>query len=90
MFNVFYQSGILLGPLIGLLLTGIAFQLTRLVAAVVFAALTVLQIRSLPVAPPMLIGAGCALGAGTLSRSGRLTPPTTAATTQGRADTVKA
>jgi predicted MFS family arabinose efflux permease len=48
MFNVFYQSGILLGPLIGLLLTGIAFQLTCLVAAVVFAALTVLQVRSLP------------------------------------------
>ncbi|SFB56776.1 Predicted arabinose efflux permease, MFS family [Amycolatopsis marina] len=48
MFNVFYQSGILLGPLIGLLLTGVAFQLTCLVAAVVFAALTVLQVRSLP------------------------------------------
>ncbi|QFU89685.1 MFS transporter [Amycolatopsis sp. YIM 10] len=48
LFNVFYQAGILLGPLIGLLLTGVAFQLTCLVAAVVFAALTVLQIRSLP------------------------------------------
>ncbi|UJW29971.1 MFS transporter [Saccharothrix sp. AJ9571] len=48
LFNVFYQAGILLGPLIGLLLTGVAFQLTCLVAAIVFAALTVLQIRSLP------------------------------------------
>ncbi|WP_020667309.1 MFS transporter [Amycolatopsis nigrescens] len=48
LFNVFYQSGILLGPLIGLALTGIAFRLTCLVAAVVFAVLTVLQLRSLP------------------------------------------
>ncbi|OZM70778.1 MFS transporter [Amycolatopsis antarctica] len=48
LFNVFYQSGILLGPLIGLALTGIAFQVTCLVAAVVFAGLTVLQIRALP------------------------------------------
>ncbi|WP_158886740.1 MFS transporter [Amycolatopsis anabasis] len=50
LFNVFYQSGILLGPLIGLALTGVAFQLTCVVAAVVFAALTVLQVRSLPAA----------------------------------------
>ncbi|MFD2399983.1 MFS transporter [Prauserella oleivorans] len=48
LFNVFYQSGILLGPLIGLALTGIAFQLTCLVAAAVFLVLTILQIRSLP------------------------------------------
>ncbi|MEU6646042.1 MFS transporter [Saccharomonospora sp. NPDC046836] len=48
LFNVFYQSGILLGPLIGLALTGVAFQLTCLVAAVVFLVLTVLQVRSLP------------------------------------------
>ncbi|PXY17568.1 MFS transporter [Prauserella sp. PE36] len=48
LFNVFYQSGILLGPLIGLALTGVAFQLTCLVAAAVFLVLTVLQIRSLP------------------------------------------
>ncbi|GAB3478685.1 MDR family MFS transporter [Amycolatopsis cihanbeyliensis] len=48
LFNVFYQSGILLGPLIGLALTGVAFRLTCLVAAVVFAVLTVLQVRSLP------------------------------------------
>ncbi|PXY25404.1 MDR family MFS transporter [Prauserella muralis] len=48
LFNVFYQSGILLGPLIGLALTGVAFQLTCLVAAAVFLVLTILQIRSLP------------------------------------------
>ncbi|WHT20570.1 MFS transporter [Crossiella sp. CA-258035] len=48
LFNVFYQVGILIGPLIGLLLTGVAFSLTCLVAAVVFAVLTVLQVRELP------------------------------------------
>lgn len=47
-FNVFYQAGILLGPLIGLLLTAVAFELTCLVAALVFAGLTVAQIRALP------------------------------------------
>jgi MFS family permease len=48
LFNVFYQSGILVGPLIGLALTGVAFQLTCLVSAVVFLGLTILQLRSLP------------------------------------------
>lgn len=48
LFNVFYQAGILLGPLIGLLLTGFAFGLTCLVAAAIFAVLTVLQLRALP------------------------------------------
>lgn len=48
LFNVFYQTGILLGPLLGLALTGIDFRLTCLTAAGVFAVLTVLQIRSLP------------------------------------------
>ncbi|MFN2495110.1 MAG: MDR family MFS transporter [Pseudonocardiaceae bacterium] len=48
LFNVFYQAGILLGPLIGLALTGIDFRLTCVVAAGVFAMLTVLQVRSLP------------------------------------------
>jgi len=48
LFNIFYQTGILAGPLIGLALTGIDFRLTCLVAAGVFAMLTVLQIRSLP------------------------------------------
>lgn len=48
LFSVFYQAGILLGPLIGLALTGVAFSLTCLVASGVFALLTVLQIRALP------------------------------------------
>ncbi|MFD8076859.1 MFS transporter [Streptomyces sp. NPDC059718] len=48
LFNVFYQAGILAGPLVGLALTGVDFRLTCLVAAVVFAVLTLVQIRSLP------------------------------------------
>ncbi|MER5391718.1 MFS transporter, partial [Saccharopolyspora sp. NPDC002686] len=48
LFNIFYQSGILLGPLVGMALTGIAFQATCFTAAAVFAALTVLQVRALP------------------------------------------
>ncbi|MGV9317080.1 MFS transporter [Streptomyces sp. NPDC003691] len=48
LFNVFYQAGILLGPLVGMVLTGVDFQLTCLVAAGVFAVLSVVQIRSLP------------------------------------------
>lgn len=48
LFSVFYQTGILAGPLIGLALTGVSFRLTCLVAAGVFALLTVLQIRALP------------------------------------------
>lgn len=47
-FNVFYQLGILLGPLIGLLLTGLAFQVTSLTAAVLFALLAIAQARALP------------------------------------------
>ncbi|MEV5978649.1 MFS transporter [Streptomyces sp. NPDC052114] len=48
LFNVFYQAGILLGPLVGMLLTGVDFRITCVVAAAVFAALSVVQIRSLP------------------------------------------
>ncbi|WP_459112858.1 MFS transporter [Saccharopolyspora rosea] len=48
LFNVFYQTGILLGPLVGLVLTGVAFQATCFVAAAIFAVLTVLQARALP------------------------------------------
>lgn len=51
MFNVFYQGGILAGPLVGLALTAVDFRLTCLVAATVFAALTMLQIRALPHGP---------------------------------------
>ncbi|GAB2972324.1 MFS transporter [Streptomyces pseudoechinosporeus] len=48
LFNVFYQAGILLGPLVGMLLTGVDFRITCLVSAAIFALLSVVQIRSLP------------------------------------------
>ncbi|MEU0680137.1 MULTISPECIES: MDR family MFS transporter [Streptomyces] len=48
LFNVFYQAGILLGPLVGMVLTGFDFRLTCLVAAGVFAVLGVVQLRALP------------------------------------------
>ncbi|MEV0254201.1 MFS transporter [Streptomyces sp. NPDC050732] len=48
LFNVFYQAGILLGPLVGMLLTGVDFRVTCLVSAAVFALLSVVQIRALP------------------------------------------
>ncbi|MGH3751968.1 MAG: MFS transporter [Pseudonocardiaceae bacterium] len=48
LFNVFYQAGIVIGPLIGLALGGIAFQLTCAVAAGVFALLALAQLRALP------------------------------------------
>ncbi len=48
LFNVFYQAGILLGPLVGLALTWVDFRLTCLVAAGVFAVLTAAQVRALP------------------------------------------
>lgn len=47
-FNVFYQTGMMLGPLVGLALTGVAFRWTCLSAAIIFAILTVLQWRTLP------------------------------------------
>ncbi|WAL64728.1 MFS transporter [Amycolatopsis cynarae] len=47
-FNVFYQGGILAGPLVGLALTAVDFRLTCLVAAAVFAVLTLVQLRALP------------------------------------------
>ncbi|MFD3947510.1 MDR family MFS transporter [Streptomyces sp. NPDC058579] len=48
LFNVFYQAGILLGPLVGMVLTGVDFRVTCLVAAGIFAVLSVVQIRALP------------------------------------------
>ncbi|WP_030576472.1 MDR family MFS transporter [Streptomyces anulatus] len=48
LFNVFYQAGILLGPLVGMLLTGVSFRVTCLTAAGIFALLSVVQIRALP------------------------------------------
>ncbi|MFE2126606.1 MFS transporter [Streptomyces amritsarensis] len=48
LFNVFYQAGILLGPLVGMVLTGAGFRVTCLTAAGIFAVLSVVQIRGLP------------------------------------------
>jgi MFS family permease len=50
-FNVFYQAGILAGPVVGLALTTLDFRLTCLVAAAVFAILSIIQIRALPAQP---------------------------------------
>ncbi|MBB4854882.1 MFS family permease [Mycobacteroides chelonae] len=47
-FNVFYQAGILFGPIVGLALTAWDFRITCAVAAAVFAALTVIQLMALP------------------------------------------
>ncbi|MFI1172865.1 MFS transporter [Streptomyces melanogenes] len=47
-FNVYYQGGMLLGPLVGLALLAADFRLVCTVAAAIFAALTVLQWRALP------------------------------------------
>ncbi|MFG2086838.1 MULTISPECIES: MFS transporter [unclassified Spirillospora] len=57
-FNVFYQLGILVGPLIGLLLGGIAFRVTCLVAAGLFAVLSVAQAKALPARRGSRAGAG--------------------------------
>jgi MFS family permease len=46
--NVFYQAGILLGPLVGMVLTGVDFRVTCLMAAGIFALLSIVQIRALP------------------------------------------
>ncbi len=48
MFNIFYQAGILLGPLAGLALIAFDFRVTALGAAAVFAVLTVGQLCALP------------------------------------------
>jgi MFS family permease len=47
-FNVYYQAGMLLGPLIGLALLAADFRLVYTVAAAIFAVLTVMQWRALP------------------------------------------
>ncbi|MET9296171.1 MFS transporter [Streptomyces sp. NPDC003077] len=52
LFNVFYQAGILLGPLVGMVLTGVDFRVTCLVAASVFGLLSVVQIRALAARRP--------------------------------------
>ncbi|MFI7638869.1 MDR family MFS transporter [Nonomuraea sp. NPDC049400] len=48
LFNVFYQAGILLGPLVGMVLTGVDFRVTCLVSAGIFALLSIVQIHALP------------------------------------------
>ncbi|MFC3995633.1 MFS transporter [Nocardiopsis sediminis] len=48
LFNVFYQTGILIGPLIGMALIAVDFTLVAGVAAALFLGLTVLQARALP------------------------------------------
>jgi MFS family permease len=52
LFNVFYQVGILVGPLIGLLLLAANFRTVCTVAAAIFLLLTVVQIRALPARSP--------------------------------------
>lgn len=47
-FNVFYQGGILVGPLVGMALIAFSFQAVCLAAAAVFALLTAMQARYLP------------------------------------------
>ncbi|MFD8376308.1 MFS transporter [Streptomyces sp. NPDC059688] len=51
-FNVFYQAGILIGPLAGLALLTWDFGAVCTVSAMIFAALAVLQARALPSLPP--------------------------------------
>lgn len=48
MFNMFYQAGILAGPLAGLALMVVDFRIAAAVAAAVFAVLTVAQLFALP------------------------------------------
>ncbi|XVV06685.1 MFS transporter [Actinosynnema sp. CA-248983] len=57
-FNVFYQAGILVGPLVGLALMTLDFRVVCLTAAAIFAVLTVLQLRSLPRAGSSTTGSG--------------------------------
>ncbi|MFF8727029.1 MFS transporter [Streptomyces sp. NPDC015171] len=56
-FNVFYQAGILVGPLAGLALLAWDFSAVCTVAALIFGALSVLQARALPARPPAGRGA---------------------------------
>lgn len=48
LFNIFYQAGILAGPLVGLGLLAVNFQVAAGVAALVFTMLTVAQLCALP------------------------------------------
>ncbi|MGV9750382.1 MFS transporter [Nocardia farcinica] len=51
LFNVFYQAGILAGPLVGLAMTAVDFRITAGAAALIFAVLTVAQWCALPTGP---------------------------------------
>ncbi|MCX4768771.1 MFS transporter [Streptomyces sp. NBC_01285] len=51
-FNIFYQAGILLGPLAGLALLAFDFRLVCAVSATVFGALAIVQARALPARHP--------------------------------------
>ncbi|MFG2745442.1 MDR family MFS transporter [Streptomyces chartreusis] len=55
-FNVFYQAGILVGPLVGLALLAWDFSAVCAVAGLIFGALAVLQARALPARPPVARG----------------------------------
>ncbi|AVH20224.1 MFS transporter [Nocardia cyriacigeorgica] len=48
MFNIFYQAGILFGPVVGLALMAFDFRATAAGSAIVFALLTLAQLRALP------------------------------------------
>lgn len=52
LFNVFYQAGILAGPLIGLAFMAMDFRATAAAAAAVFALLTIAQLFALPSREP--------------------------------------
>ncbi|WP_250562863.1 MDR family MFS transporter [Sphaerisporangium fuscum] len=62
LFNVFYQAGILAGPLIGLAFVTVDFRLVCLAAAGLFALLTVLQAYALPAGRPAAPSAAGVLG----------------------------
>lgn len=47
-FNIFYQAGILIGPVVGLALISVDFRLVCATAAAIFLVLTVVQVRALP------------------------------------------
>ncbi|MET8795705.1 MFS transporter [Nocardia sp. NPDC004568] len=53
LFNIFYQAGILAGPLVGVALLTIDFRVVAGAAALVFAVLTVAQLLALPAGPAL-------------------------------------
>ncbi|MFF0087630.1 MFS transporter [Streptomyces canus] len=66
-FNVYYQAGMLLGPLAGLALLAADFRLVCTVAAAVFAALALVQWRALPAHHRAVYG-GTTAGEGVLAQ----------------------